>query len=147
MEEQFPREEGYRITRYDTFKFSREESTDVCIKIVPCECDQYTIALEPVSAKVCIPIMWNDMPACTQLHALLCDIQIRASDIDFWKSGFDKLQLQHMTRMYPPRVKMTIMLRDLENHKLLIKFLGCSTDSQLDTELALPLGTYRYQNK
>ena len=50
------------------------------------------------------------------------------------------MQLKHETRMYPPRVKMTIMLRDQDSHKLLIKFVGCSADSQLDTELALPLG-------
>ena len=69
-------------------------------------------------------------------------IQIRASEIDFWKEGFDRMRLKHMKRMYPPRVKMTIMYRDLESHKLLIKFLGCSTDCQLDTELALPLGMH-----
>ena len=51
------------------------------------------------------------------------------------------MQLKHMTKVYPPRVKMTIILRDFESHKLLIKFLGCSTDCQLDTELILPLGT------
>ena len=67
-------------------------------------------------------------------------IQIKASEIDFWSEGFDRMQLKHMTKMYPPRVKMTIMFRDFESHKLLIKFLGCSTDYQLDTELALPLG-------
>ena len=57
------------------------------------------------------------------------------------------MRLKHLTKMYPPRVKMTIMLKDLESHKLLIKFLGCSTDCQLDTELALPLGMCCMSNR
>ena len=50
------------------------------------------------------------------------------------------MRLKHETRVYPPRVKMTIMLKDLDSRKLLIRFDGCSSDSQLDTELAVPLG-------
>ena len=52
------------------------------------------------------------------------------------------MKLMHEKRIYPPRVKMTIMLRDSESRKLLIRFVGCSkfNDGQLDTELALPLG-------
>ena len=52
LDEQFPREEGYRITRYDPFKFNTEEPTEIYIEIDPHECDQYIIALEPIPAKV-----------------------------------------------------------------------------------------------
>ena len=67
-------------------------------------------------------------------------IQIRASDIDFWKTNFDTMKLQHERRIYPPRVKMTIMLKDSKSRKLLVRFVGSSNDNQLNTELPLPLG-------
>ena len=43
--------------------------------------------------------------------------------------------------MYPPRVKMTVTLRN-PNHvlKLPVKFEGCTSDSQLDTDITFPLG-------
>ena len=57
LEEQFPEEDGYKITRYDAFTFNIEQP-EVCITIVPCdESDQYTIALEPLSAKVYVSVV------------------------------------------------------------------------------------------
>ena len=50
LEEQFPRELGYRISRYDSFKF---KDTDAFIQIIaPAEYDQYLVAFEPTHAKV-----------------------------------------------------------------------------------------------
>ena len=42
--------------------------------------------------------------------------------------------------MYPPRVKMTVMMRSVDHiFKLPIKIKGCSGDNRLDIELAFPL--------
>lgn len=68
-------------------------------------------------------------------------VQIRASDINFWGSPFDSMRLRHETKMYPPRVKMTVTLNNFLNQsfKLQIKFIRCSRDSLLDVELTFPL--------
>ena len=43
--------------------------------------------------------------------------------------------------MYPPRVKMTVSLKNPDlTLKLPVKFTGCLSDSQLDVELTFPLG-------
>ena len=72
---------------------------------------------------------------------MLVLLQIRASEIDFWGKEFDVMHLRHRLKMYPPRVKMTVMMKSLDlNFKLLIKFIGCSNEGRLDTELTFPLG-------
>ena len=51
------------------------------------------------------------------------------------------MKLQHETRMYPPRVKMTVTLRNPDQIlKIPVKFEGCSSDSQLNTDITFPLG-------
>ena len=51
MEEQFPFEEGYRITEYKDFKF--KENTEPHVRVVPtCECDKIDVTLNPSSSKV-----------------------------------------------------------------------------------------------
>ena len=70
-------------------------------------------------------------------------MQIWASDIDFWNKKYDSetMKMRHKRRMYPPRVKMTVCMRSSDQQfKLIVKFLGCSHDSQLDVELAFPQG-------
>ena len=68
-------------------------------------------------------------------------IQIRALDIEFWNKKFDDLQRQHQRRMYPPRIKMTVRSRNPDSiFKIPIKFIGCSSDSNLDLEITFPLG-------
>ena len=43
--------------------------------------------------------------------------------------------------MYPPRIKMTVSMRNPTSTLTLpIKFVGCSSDSQLDMELTFPFG-------
>lgn len=103
--------EAYQISR--TFKF--KDGTEPLL-IEPIEHDQCVITMEPSSAK------------------------IKPSDVDFW-SFRDTLQLRHKRGMYPPRVKMTIMLRNPDEViKLPIKFSGHADDAELDVELAVPLG-------
>lgn len=53
MEEQFPYEEGYRITDYKDFKF--KENTEPHVRVVPtCECDKIDVTLNPTSSKVLV---------------------------------------------------------------------------------------------
>ena len=66
--------------------------------------------------------------------------QILASDVDFWQFGLDSMKLRHSTCIYPPRVKLTIVLCSEDIVKVPIKFVGCLADNQLDIELALPIG-------
>ena len=70
-----------------------------------------------------------------------CKPQIRAADINFWSRDVDAMQLRHERSMYPPRVKMTVVLKNPDTVlKLPVRIEGCSTDNQLDTELTFPLG-------
>ena len=51
------------------------------------------------------------------------------------------MRRRHQRRMYPPRVKMTVSLKNPDlTLKLPVKFTGCLSDSQLDVELTFPLG-------
>ena len=68
-------------------------------------------------------------------------MQIQISKIDFWRLGFDVMQLQHEKKIYPPRVKITVILKSTEDAIVRIKFVGCSSDSQLDVDLPFPLYT------
>ena len=67
--------------------------------------------------------------------------QIRENDINFWKFTFGKMEKLHKRKMYPPRVKMTVSMRNPKHIlKLAIKFAGCSSDCQLDVDITFPLG-------
>ena len=51
------------------------------------------------------------------------------------------MRRRHQRKMYPPRVKMTVSLKNPDiTLKLPIKFAGCSSDNQLDVEITFPLG-------
>lgn len=66
--------------------------------------------------------------------------QIRAADIDFQKDDMRKLKLKQETRVYPPRVNMTVRLKHPDTiFTLQIKFDGCSRDSHLNMEITFPL--------
>ena len=67
-------------------------------------------------------------------------MQIKASDIAFWDKNFTVMQRKHERKMYPPRVKMTVSIKDPNAHFVLpVKFVGC-IENELDTDLTLPLG-------
>lgn len=54
LEEQFPPDEGYKISRYNEFKF-KSDAAQPSIKLsIPTKYDQCVIALEPANARVCI---------------------------------------------------------------------------------------------
>ena len=53
------------------------------------------------------------------------------------------MQLRHEKKMYPPRVKMTVSMKDTDMIiKLPVRIEGSLSDDQLDTELTFPLGVY-----
>ena len=68
-------------------------------------------------------------------------MQIKASEIDFWKYNHDRdyMELVHEMQTYPPRVTVAVRM-DPSSHsyKLPIKFEGCVNEN-LDTELMFPL--------
>ena len=62
-------------------------------------------------------------------------------DIDFWKRDFSDMKQRHERKMYPPRVKMTVSMRNPKlTHTLPIKFEGCEDNLQLNVDLTIPLG-------
>ena len=53
LEEQFPREEGYRMSRHDSFKFKPTNDPVPFIQVtVPAKNDQCLVGFEPLHAKV-----------------------------------------------------------------------------------------------
>lgn len=68
-------------------------------------------------------------------------------EINFWNDSFTTMQLKHERKMYPPRVKMTVDMRDSDvTIKLLLKVNGCLAKpgkGSLDAELNLPLAIGR----
>ena len=71
-----------------------------------------------------------------------CVLQIKASDINFWTKRLDDMRLRHERKIYPPRVKMTVILKNPDHvFKLPVKVVG-SSDSNLDVDLIFPLGMY-----
>ena len=51
------------------------------------------------------------------------------------------MKLRHEEKMYPPRVKMTVGMKNPDDHNryiLLVKIEGCSKEDQLDIELFFP---------
>ena len=71
-------------------------------------------------------------------------IQINCLSIDFWESGLDDgdLELMHQNRMYPPRIEMTVQLKQLPGLTLSVSFEGCTPGEGALEELqfAFPLG-------
>ena len=64
LEEQFPTEEGYRICRYDDFKFQANECNAPHIKVVaPSEHNQCVVGMEPMTAEVYIAIIYYNNKA------------------------------------------------------------------------------------
>ena len=51
------------------------------------------------------------------------------------------MELKHETKMYPPRVKMTVIMKTTDPMKLPIDVIGCS--DILDMDLVLPIGKLR----
>ena len=52
------------------------------------------------------------------------------------------MKLKHENNMYPPRVIMTVTMRTPDHTPVTfpVAFEGCSSDSQLNTDITFPLG-------
>lgn len=69
-------------------------------------------------------------------------MQIRESEIDFWKENLDieMMSLKHSMKMYPPRIKVTVVAKTAcaSAVKVLpVKITGCSREGQLDMDLII----------
>ena len=57
----------------------------------------------------------------------------------------DAMQLRHEKKMYPPRVKMMVGMKNPDDHdiyKLSVKIEGCSEEDQLDIQFFFPPSMY-----
>ena len=68
--------------------------------------------------------------------------QIHVSSIDFWESHLEEyeLELMHRTRVYPPRLEMTVQILNVETQhiKLSVNFEGCKEMPKF--QILLPFG-------
>ena len=73
----------------------------------------------------------------------MINLQIKASDIDFWNKGLDYMSLRTRCekKIYPPRIVLTVVLKSSDTIiNLPIKFSGCVDEDDLDVELIFPIG-------
>ena len=57
----------------------------------------------------------------------------------------DQLELMHAHRMYPPKVALTLELKEsCSSHSLPIHIHTSGTHSELDKQIILPLGLYSF---
>jgi hypothetical protein len=49
------------------------------------------------------------------------------------------MRLKHESKMYPPRVMMTVTAVNTAPFKLNVKVSGCSSEDQLDRDITFPL--------
>ena len=137
LKKQFPY--FHNKIKYKLFKFKDGTESDVepYIRINVSPQHLKVIAMDPMNSEVCYPLLL----VIYQVLVIITCMQIKASDIDFWKSEYDvnNMRRQHAVKVYPPRVKMTIPpCPGFE--KLQVKFEGClSVNKPLDVEFIIPL--------
>lgn len=62
-----------------------------------------------------------------------------ASDVDIITKHFAEIKSIHDTNMYPPRIKVTVKIKDnIDDVKLQIKVKGSNNDENLSTDLFFP---------
>ena len=139
MKQQYNDKTGASIA-YSAFKFKDTPDSDdpyaePLLKLIhPGDCDSYKTALEPVKGRV----SHHFCPNSSFIVLMNTILQIRASAIDFWMNSFDieALKLKHTHLLYPPRIKMTLVLRE-SDVIVPVFFRGCTEDSEIDVELSL----------
>ena len=139
MKQQYNDKKGASIT-YSDFRFkdipdSDDSYTEPLLKLIhPGDCDSYKTALDPVKGLV----SHHFFPNSSFIVSANIILQIRASTIDFWMNSFDieALKLKHTYLLYPPRIKMTLVLRE-SDVVVPVFFRGCTEDSDIDVELSL----------
>ena len=73
-------------------------------------------------------------------------LQISLLEIDFWKwksnNKLEEMKAQHVTKIYPPRIKMEVSIANTEPSMLELCFHGCKSLNGLDitVERILPKG-------
>ena len=67
--------------------------------------------------------------------------KIHPDDINFWNKDYNDLLLKHQMKMYPPRVIVTVMMKEPDTAvSIPVTFSGCENNDQLSTKLIFPLG-------
>ena len=59
--------------------------------------------------------------------------------MDFWSKELDVMKHSHLIKVYPPRVKMTVISETSKWFKVVVRFTGCLPENQLDLEVLFPL--------
>lgn len=57
-----------------------------------------------------------------------------------WGVDYSQMELLHREKMYPPRIELTVQLKQAEAHELSVQLSGCEDETEL--QFLLPLGTY-----
>ena len=136
LEEQFQHGSNIDIAQYISFKFKDDREPAINVNATK-QNDQYVLGFQPANAKVGTIIKLYYVSILS--YSIL--IQIKGSDISFWDRDFAVMQRKHEMKMYPPRVKMTVSIKDPNTQFVLpVKFSGCRNDGELDMDITLPLG-------
>ena len=66
-------------------------------------------------------------------------MQIHCSEVDYSSKSVDVVKLMHETKVYPPRVKMTVQMKSDNPFTLRINVKGSDSDNKLSVDLLFPL--------
>jgi hypothetical protein len=75
----------------------------------------------------------------SSLHASTMIIQIHCSEVNYSSKTFNEMKLMHETKVYPPRIKMTVQMKSDNPFTLRVKVKGSNSDKNLSVELLFPL--------
>ena len=64
--------------------------------------------------------------------------QIKASAVDYSDMSTEQVKLMHDTKVYPPRVKMIVVMKSSNAFILPIRVEGSNVDEQLGVDLCFP---------
>ena len=66
-------------------------------------------------------------------------MQIQCSDVDYSSKSNEDIKLMHETRVYPPRIKMTVQMNSSKPFILHVNVKGSNSDEKLGVDLLFPL--------
>jgi hypothetical protein len=59
--------------------------------------------------------------------------------VDYSSKSLDEIKLMHETKVYPPRVKMTVQMKSDNPFTLRVNVKGSDSDKKLSVDLLFPL--------
>ena len=66
-------------------------------------------------------------------------IQIHCSEVDYSSKSVNEVKLMHETKVYPPRIKMTVQMKSDEPFTLHVNVKGSDSDKKLSADLLFPM--------